>query len=449
MQINSSNQYNISSKGMTGLLKKHPFLYAEETALGLNNKKLIGTIPQDFLKLLNGKDVKQSFLSIDKGISDSCDSLNAFEKYINSKIRDYLGNLSFLKFLKFTVEQVKYITKGNSLYNKNFILESINLDKEVIKSTEKDLCENIKNGMINAKLIKKDDNVKVKLVDFGGFGTVYRLSCTDSSKKKIFSDKAIKFYRDRNDKDSLNTEIEMLTYNMINNHKLTCSLFSKMLKMLFVKFGILDEKIFNALVRDKIRLVKNSTPIEYRSYISEAIKKKTQNVYKHYHGLYREANIALFIKKAIGHRIKNSDAVEFHFANPQSQYAVFEFADIESLGKVRKHNKLEDLGIETKDNRFNNQDKNLVAGRLIDYGDFKPINKTLTASKLARRYYKKISNANGKGEAKILKQIKLLMNYYKLARSNKLANSDQVLCGLDEAVKLLPESLRIFFKEEF
>lgn len=219
--------------------------------------------------------------------------------------------------------------------------------------------------------------------------------------------------------------------------------------MLFVKFGILDEKIFNALVRDKIRLVKNSTPIEYRNYISEAIKKKTQNVHKHYHGLYREANIALFIKKAIGHRIKNSDAVEFHFANPQSQYAVFEFADIESLGEVKKHNKLEDLGIETKDNRFNNQDKNLVAGRLIDYGGFKPINKTLTASKLARRYYKKISNANGKGEAKILKQIKLLMNYYKLARSNKLANSDQVLCGLDEAVKLLPESLRIFFKEEF
>ena len=269
------------------------------------------------------------------------------------------------------------------------------------------------------------------------------MSCTDKNNNKVFTDKVIKFYRNKEEKDSINTEIELLNYRMIKSHKIIVGLVSKLLNIAFVKTGILDKKIFNKIIGEKLAQIE-ACPMaaDYKNIVTNQEEKKNRNIYKKYHGVYREANIALYIQKNIGHRLKNSDAIDFYFSNPKYQYSVFEFSDKDTLGEVRKHNIISDLGIRTNDTEFNNRKKNYVADRLIDYGDFKPINKTLIDSKVARRYYKKIKNVSGKGDDKYIAQMLLLSHYYSLALNNKIPNSKEVLAGLNEALSLLPEKYR-------
>ena len=444
MRVSDFYQNNVSHKGITRVLKKNPFIYNEVTAPVMNGEKLVGKIPPDFLKLLKKNDVRQAFSGIDSTISNSFGTFSFLESYINTRIKSYVNKLSFPQFIRFSIEQIKYLCHGKSIYDRNFLFHSIGLDENFIKTTEKTLTNDLKKGFVQSKLINEDDTLAVELHDFGGFGTIYKMSCTDKNNNKVFTDKVIKFYRNKEEKDSINTEIELLNYRMIKSHKIIVGLVSKLLNIAFVKTGILDKKIFNKIIGEKLAQIEACpTAADYKNIVTNQEEKKNRNIYKKYHGVYREANIALYIQKNIGHRLKNSDAIDFYFSNPKYQYSVFEFSDKDTLGEVRKHNIISDLGIRTNDTEFNNRKKNYVADRLIDYGDFKPINKTLIDSKVARRYYKKIKNVSGKGEDKYIAQMLLLSHYYSLALNNKIPNSKEVLAGLNEALSLLPEKYRI------
>jgi len=432
MQPDNISQNNISYRGITKTLKRHPFLYNENTAI--DHGKVIGTIPRDFVKL--NKNVRQTFAGINKTLCASLGTFSFLETYINTRLKSYLEKLSFAGFIKFSVEQVKYLCHGKSVYDRKFLFNFIGLDENFIKTTEKTLSANIKQGFADSGLIKGDDNLEMKLLDFGGFGTVYRMSCKDKEGKKVFNDKVLKFYRDMEEKESVNTAIELLNYRMIKKHDKICAFISKLLDFAFVKTGVLSKNIFYSLIGKKLSLINScQNASQYEKIIKEQADVKNKNIFKKYHGVHREANIALFIQKNIGHSLKKSDAIDFWFSNPEYHYSVFEFSDKKVLGEVQKQNRPEYLGLKSGDITFNNRQKNYVDGRLIDYGDFKPVNKVLCNSKVARRYYKKIMNITG--ENKIKRQKELLEHYKQLALANKIPDSGEVLAGLREAEKVI------------
>lgn len=196
------------------------------------------------------------------------------------------------------------------------------------------------------------------------------------------------------------------------------------------KFNIEKDKCKEAVKE----LFNQSKTTELNEELKKTIKDQTVSMYNLLltsHGLYKEANASSFIRKNYGHNLKRSDIVPSHYTNLNDNIALTEYSSKENLGKASKIVNTEALGIYCNDKQ---NPTNIVDGRLIDYGGFSAINKTLATNPVARRTYKKIQNTGGND-----KRINYWNETYKKVKENKIANSIDIKQGLKEALKLIPK----------
>lgn len=287
-------------------------------------------------------------------------------------------------------------------------------------------------------LVPHDAKTNIEMIGEGCVGTAYKISILDKDNNKLFSDKVIKVYKDKEHLKDFFYNKQLIRLLTLKNHgkDILGYIDNKILKLYnnpntpTLKEGMALTTLRNAY-DDKLNALKVTSNKMVEIVAAKNAEHSIKELYK-IHGPYVEANQSAYIKKNLGHKLDKSDLIQPYFTNLTDEIALLEYADKSVLGEVTKPTSFKALGVICEDMGTANPD-NTVADRLIDYGCFKITNKVIVGNKTARRVFKKVANAKD-AQARIT----LWNNIYQKAKANSLPNSADVMLGLNESVKLIP-----------
>ncbi|MGD9581185.1 MAG: hypothetical protein AB7V50_07415, partial [Vampirovibrionia bacterium] len=177
---------------------------------------------------------------------------------------------------------------------------------------------------------------------------------------------------------------------------------------------------YKFIVNDKKYVIKS-----YHNYSKEEMLRND------YHGPLIESNRAAYIHK----HFKNNNYARFYFSDLKANYMILQFIDAKTS--------LPEMVISEIDNGFNYNDLgdkekyNLVNNYLIDYGSISIKSSILTTKKTAKWVHNKVvSDKTSIADPEKWDQL------YQKAIKNKIPNCNDILLGLIDAVRFLPEEHR-------
>lgn len=163
----------------------------------------------------------------------------------------------------------------------------------------------------------------------------------------------------------------------------------------------------------------------YHNYDKEEMSRNN------YHGPLIESNRAIYINK----HFKHSQYAKFYFSDLKNNYMIIQFINKETdkpnaiIDEQQHGFQYNDLGDKAK--------YNLINDYLIDYGSISIKSTILANNKTAHWVHNKVvDKKTGIGDQKEWDKL------YKLALQNKVPNCDDILLGLVDAVRFLPEEHR-------
>ncbi|MGD9581962.1 MAG: hypothetical protein AB7V50_11360 [Vampirovibrionia bacterium] len=152
------------------------------------------------------------------------------------------------------------------------------------------------------------------------------------------------------------------------------------------------------------------------------------------HYTLMEPNRAAFIKK----NVKKHELPEFYFADIKNDFMVTKFLD-ESFTSEKKIN-LKALGLVYSDKKH----ENIVNESIVDYGGFVSKSPLLGKNKTARWVYLTIAE-----KTKPDQWLNKWNELFNIANSNKVPNSKDILVGLYDFVRFLPENKHAELYDKF
>jgi len=405
-------------------------------AVKQNKPALDGTLPKEMIKVLRNKtinpvEITKQIKSVLSSFSSAGTVLKELELETAKKTKTLYKDEAFIK--KYMDESFELLKNGD----KN-LTEIMKMQKEIffpskefMTKLQTQASKIIETTMKKTGVIPQNAGVKLKYMDQGLSSTAYNVSFLDETGNKLFHDKVLKVYTDP--EISLKTQIRS-QIGYLNYHKnMTQEEYIEKTKIIIDKVPKVPEvakNIMKASLGEKYEQIKKMS--------EKQIKKDFTDLRKQYfpsNGIEAEANAAAFIKKAIGHKLEKSNIIEYHFFDQEGKIALSEMSD-DSLPAVTKKTDFGKMGIFHDDITINLN--NTVAGRIVDLGSIVVENKTLAENPAARRIYKKISALKSKSPERTEQmRLALWMKYYKLAKTNKIAQSKDVLKGLKEAKSLI------------
>lgn len=443
---------NVSFQGaLSRFAQKSPTISADllEIKNGLcpRDKGFVGVFPPEFIKAIKrnlGTDccpqrIKECVEGAKKTLIEAARILEKVEEQTLNNRNKNVRRMNLNNFLKELKENLKWKVleddSAEQIELQNKLIKRFTPNKVFIRKTEIEVSKILERGLKENKILPLDAKVIVKRLDEGNTGTAYKMSFIDENQQNIFVDKVIKYYKNIDAIFNSKFNLALIKLNIMKGNideissKITeiCNFFpeEKFPKIKNIKKMILEE----------IELCKTKSSEEYKEIVLQRIQKQRET-YKSCNGMHKEAVLASYIRNAIGHRLENSDLVNLYYVDLNNKYSILDFSSLRNLGPITKKNCYEALGFNFTD--IIEDIHNFVDGRLIDYGGYEITNKLLAENPVARRFYKKIKHIEGKDF--VQKRVDRINELYAKASNNELPQSSDVILGLKEAGKLIPES---------
>ena len=177
-------------------------------------------------------------------------------------------------------------------------------------------------------------------------------------------------------------------------------------------------------------LAQNSKIEDIRSFVEEIIDAGAKM-----HGVAAEANSAQYIQRAAGHPLTHTNLNEQNMFDLEHYFSISPYVSNSDKKMTRIFN-LENIGIRATDNV---NDKNTVAGKIIDFGGMRKIHELLT-DKVIMRYYKKIKNRPTAEETTaFIEQLTELCKNPKTPNRNKILQAIEIF-KRETAIAAIPVS---------
>lgn len=342
-----------------------------------------GNLPKEMiLRLKNSnKDIKTAITGVKSAFAECSNSLRDTVQRQFDEISVSLfkrDKETYLTAMVLNKNQAAKTIINSMLRNSN---TEINYDK-IANLHSKNLTKNLR----ATGLLKSNETASLKFVGEGSYGEVYRINFTDTHNKDILTNKALKVYK--SEQKIKTPDKAALSY-----------LFDYVSEMSYEKFGKMInsniKKLYPNMNADEKKLTEKNIKVIYDYFNSDKNTKiKTVNnlVSKNaYHGVYVEANAALYIKKAAGQPLEKSNFITPYIFDLKNKYALVEYAD-KNLPKVTKNIDTEVLGLNYNDMHA----RNIVNGRIIDYGGISVRDKNIVSNTELRRINKLNNKKMGK-----------------------------------------------------
>ena len=337
-----------------------------------SNKRYIGSLPDEFIqeiiKTSKKSEVEPKIKTVMNAFSLAAQTLSRAE-YSGARIKD---NFSVKYFMDRDTGILH--TPGEAYYYSEDYYGVNSLEYDELKPFLDSASSCLTNAFRKAGLISSDDDrVYVNYSGSGTYGNVYNISFVDKEGSDIFHPKTLKVYKNDDIEESMTRQFAK---RIIDYHKNLS--FEEFLTPLIQDY-YLENKLLNPeLTLDEARksfiskyddLYKDLYD-EAKSLSEDDFMKKyyTKDETLPYHGLFAEANRAMFLKSKFPD-IKNSNYVEPFFFDLKSGCALFETADF-LLDEPKFELPLEKVGCENMDLLLN--DGNTACGRVVDYGGIAP-----------------------------------------------------------------------------
>lgn len=436
---------------LTRLAQKRPTISADlldaANKVYTRDNGIVGVFPPEFVKAikvnLGDECTSQRIKECIEGTKATFAEATKLFKNLEEegiKIQEkWINELSLSKYYNFTKKELEkiYSTNSSKAINIDMQLKKKLLPKKItIKQIEIQASKIIENGLKENKCITENSKIIIKRLDDGKFGTAYKISFYDKNNNKIFKDKVIKYYKNLKIVNAIKVKQGVKIFDIINNNYTNAIIAVEKILKNFLKKKYIDTEKFKKVNTQEIRQFINRTKECQEEILKKAYNDDLIQVMKK-HGINKETNIGNFIKKASGHNLQKTDLISFYYGDLNKNYALLEYSSNNNLGLVVKKVDYDTLGVIPNDINKVNSLLNFVNGRLIDYGGFEITSKILAENPVARRIYKKVKHIEGKDS--VQKRINRINELYEKALKNKLPQSSDVISGLKESVRLIPE----------
>lgn len=144
--------------------------------------------------------------------------------------------------------------------------------------------------------------------------------------------------------------------------------------------------------------------------------------YSKSHNTHAEANFWTFLKRAVGHKLDNTQFTKHYISDLHSGYCLTEFVD-EKIPKTKTVIPIYKLfAFHIPEDSKNNMK---IMGKVFDGGGYE-INKNFTADKIILRYLKQLYNHTGKEFEQILKNLTKLIENPKTPQREKIEKAIEI-----------------------
>lgn len=435
---------------LTRFAQKSPTISADllqlKSEFYTRDKGIAGVFPSEFLKAIKKnlgaeccpQRIKECIEGVRATFAATAKILEKVEDKILQNQEKSISDMNLNNFLKELKENIQWKVldddSSDQIKLQNRIIKKHTPKKTFIKKIEIEAGKILEAGLKQNNIIPNDAKVIINRLDDGNTGTAYRIAFINKNHQKIFADKVIKYYKNMDAifNNRFNAALKRFSIIKKNSDVIT----SKITKV----FNLFSDKKFPKIsaikqnVMSEIEIFKKINFDEYKNLMLKKIQDQKE-IYKSENGMHKEAVLANYTRKAIGHKLDSSDLIKLCYVDLNNKYAILDFSSLENLGPITKKNSYEPLGFNFTD--IIEDVHNFVEGRLIDYGGYKITNTILAENPVARRIYKKIKHIEGKDATQ--KRIDRINVLYQQASQNKLSQSSEIILGLKEASKLIPE----------
>lgn len=369
------NNKNVSFKGLTKNYEKRIYPHAQSLAAinGVYKNNIAGRPPQEIInaiKELNNGSIDSDVKKLMKSFNEAIYELREAEKTIPDcvdavDIKEYMTQFFEIMQTGSPEQQAEFLNKlaSFSVISEDFVNEATSKAANKIEKACKEIG-----------IVPQNGHVEMKFLGSGSYGHAFNISFKDENDNKIFHDKTIKMYKDKDVED----KIQEISTKKAGEY---------MKSVTFEEYwdlieGVLKKFLFagNLMSEDELQQVLDMTKENLESSFEQIKNSQLDNsvddfmklimdAQKNCHGVLPEANRALYINRANNRNLKETNFVEPHYFDVKNRYAFMETADDE-LPAVKKQLDLSKIGLKHLDLEQNVA--NTVANRVIDYGGIEP-----------------------------------------------------------------------------
>lgn len=232
-------------------------------------------------------------------------------------------------------------------------------------------------GFKETGLISDKGTINVSYSGYGSYGNVYNIEFLDNNGSKIFHDKTLKVYKNPDIEKEMAREFAKRIvdyYKTLSFEEYLAPLIRQYYNDKIRSYPDLSFDEAKSLFIQKFRNLYKKYYDEAKSVSVDEFVEKYYTMDKSipYHGLFAEANRAIFLKHKFPD-IKNSNYVEPFFFDLKNGFALFETSDTELL-KPKFELPLDEAGLKNQDLLLN--EDNVVFDRVVDYGGIVPVDES-------------------------------------------------------------------------
>lgn len=331
------------------------------------NDGIVGTLPKEMITALKNAGVKPYEMSekikdLTGGISEAVKILREAEmigaqteiplssSQLASKFDSFESKADFNAMQNF----------ADSLYGMGLV------PKDKMRAIEERAGNTLASALKEVGILPQGGQVNIGRLGSGVFANAFRISFRDAEDKKVFHDKVLKIYKDPEAEEigMRKVALKSIEYYSSMGEEEFINTQQSVLITLLRAIGSADDNALEEMSESQ-REVWGEI---YRQKISMSVddyvdiqKEKLKNLGL-VHGIFPEANRAMFLKHAVGN-MTPTNYVEHHFYDLKNRYAFVEMSDDELPAPEITIN-LEEYGLAHKDMKPDN----IVKGRIVDVG---------------------------------------------------------------------------------
>lgn len=368
--------------GITKAAKKNIYINPEllKRMNAVNDAGIIGSLPSEFVSALKEKGVSN------KDIGDEIKKLTESFSLAADELRDaeqhFIDNTDKFVILEFSKQLDEALYDRNAiaaerLFHKLLLMQA---SKNTFKPAIEEAQGHIDKAFKEAGILPDDASVHIEFEAGGARGYAFNISFRNNDGEKIFHDKVLKLYRSPySDTAKKMAEAVYRNTNELSKEEYLEIFRSKMSKY-YAKnadklpnpYNLDKETVASIALDDYMvsaeclyNIQKNMSFEEIFSMFNNLMNEFSDNDQSH--GIYAEANRAMFLKNRAGN-IRKTDYIEPCFFNLKKQYCILEMSD-EELPSIQRKIDLKKYNLYHSD--LSNNPGNVVKGRVIDYGGIK------------------------------------------------------------------------------
>lgn len=385
-------------KGLQGAMQRDIYGFSETlqalTNVYKNNGGIVGTLPNEMIKALKSNGVQPSEMSgkikiLTKSIADAAQILKEAE-IVALQYADLFDAEEYQK--KYEELSATGDMAGLQSYTRG-LYGIRSLSDEQIIPIQNRAQSVIEKAFKETALLSQGDKVKIDFLADGTYSNAFKLSFVNKNDEKVFHDKVLKIYKDKNIEEVAIRKIVEKSYAYLQtisfdeflekSRKSMENSFKQTVQEYDMSESAFEEAWEDALPFLKVTYenLKNTTVDKHLNNLKAQLKNN-----KNFHGIAPEANRAMFLKK-IGENLQYTNYVDQHFYDLKNSYALTEMSDDE-LPAIKRYVNLEKHGLLHQDGELN--PANTVNGRIVDVGG---IGKKGIIEKLQEEQAEKIEKA--------------------------------------------------------